>query len=627
MCGICGFTSINPWGSRGQHILRAMSGFIGHRGPDDEGYYLGENIGLSSRRLSIVDLVTGHQPISNEDESLWLVANAEIYNYRMLRRHLERGGHLFRTRTDVEVIIHAFEEFGDACVDHFNGMFAFAIWDERRRRLLLSRDRLGIKPLYYWSGEGSLVFGSEAKAVVAHPDVPPDIDAVALDHFLTLEYTPNDRSIFKDVYKLPPGHQLVVEDGNPHLHQYWDIPVLATPGDKNECTDAVVGLLRDAVRLRLMSDVPVGASLSGGVDSSAIVSLMSEFVDGPIPTFSIGFEDATYDELPYARAMARYLGTDHSEETVRSDLADLVEQLVSQLDEPLADFSIVPTYLLCRLASRSVKVMLCGDGGDELFAGYDTYVAQHADHLYHHLPQRLRRRVLPALARRIPPQPGKKGLINKTKRFVDGASLAPSLRPTRWMVFLSEGEKSALYNPALRATLKSTDPTSIIESYFKRASGRPLLAQQQYVDIKTYLVDDILTKVDRMSMAASIEARVPMLDHRIVELAVNLPSHMKLRLGQTKVLLRRAMTDRLPKSVLRKPKQGFSMPVKHWLRGPLRLLMTDTLSAATMGWGEYFRTECIELWISEHLSGRVDHSHRLWALMVFGLWRDSLSSL
>lgn len=624
MCGICGVVSSDPNRFTDKTILKRMCRVIRHRGPDDEGYYVDDYAGLGMCRLSIIDLTMGQQPVTNEDETLWLVFNGAIYNYRQLRCRLERKGHVFASKSDTEVIVHSFEEYGDECVKRLNGMFAFAVWDTGRRRLLLARDRLGIKPLYYWAAEGRLVFGSELKAVVAHPGVPRNIDLIALDQFLTLEYIPAQRTIFKDVRKLPPGHRLVFQDGRFSVEQYWDIPYVETPRDEATCVEALAELIGDAVRLRLVSDVPLGAFLSGGIDSSTVVGFMDEALAAPVRTFSIGFEDETYNELPYARAVAAHFGTDHREEILLPDITDLAKRLVGHLDEPLGDFSIFPTYLVSRLASHSVKVVLSGDGGDELFGGYDTYVAQYFDGLYQWLPARFRQEILPSLMARVPPGPSKKGLVNKAKRFVEGATLPSPLRHTRWMVFLSDEDRAALYQPALRTALDGATPASVIEGHFRQATQADSLARQQYVDIKTYLVDNILTKVDRMSMATSIEARVPLLDHRIVEFAVNLPRRMKLRRGQTKVILRQVMADRLPKVVLKRPKQGFSIPMKHWLRGPLRPLMAGLLSGDCVRRRGYFRPECIARWVSEHLESRANHSHRLWALMVFELWQQSL---
>lgn len=619
MCGICGVVSRLPGQIVDEKILRQMGQVLSHRGPDDEGYYIDRQVGLGMSRLSIIDLTTGRQPISNENRSLWVVFNGEIYNYRELTRELQQKGHVFISKSDTEVIVHAYEEYGERCVEYFNGMFAFAIWDASQQRLFLARDRLGIKPLYYWVDRSQIIFGSELKALLVHPAVPRNLDFVALDQFLTLEYVPAPRTIFSGVCKLPAGHRLTFHDGRLNVEQYWDISPREIPEDESTCVEMLGQLIHDAVRLRMVSDVPLGAFLSGGIDSSTIVACMSKASSVPINTFSIGFEDASYNELPFARAVATHFGAKHTEEVLEPDIAALAECLVGHLDEPLGDFSIFPTYLVSKLAAQSVKVVLSGDGGDEIFGGYDTYLAQQVDHFYRWLPAALRQKVLPVLVDRVPPQPAKKGFINKTKRFVEGAALPASLQHSRWMMFLNDAEKNQLYQPALRDKLNG-DTTSLLLEYFDQAARLEPLARQQYVDIKTYLAENILTKVDRMSMAVSLEARVPLLDYRIVEFALSLPPHLKLRRGQTKVILRRAMGGQLPETVLNKPKQGFSIPLKRWLCGPLQPLMMDLLNVDVVRRRGYFQIETVTRWISEHLGGRANHSHRLWGLMVFELW-------
>ncbi|MCB0195118.1 MAG: asparagine synthase (glutamine-hydrolyzing) [Anaerolineae bacterium] len=629
MCGICGYISLDNDNAVHESVLKNMCRTMRHRGPDDEGYYVDANAGIGMRRLSIIDLSTGHQPITNEDGSLWIVFNGEIYNYRELRNRLESKGHRFSTQTDTEAIVHAYEEYGEDCVTHLNGMFGFAIWDKNNRRLFLARDRLGIKPMYYWVSGDRLYFGSELKAVIAHPDVPRELNPIALNHFLTLEYIPAPWTILKDVKKLPAGHTLTFQKGKCDIKQYWDIGYQQMPKTDEECIEALTSLIKDAVNLRLVSDVPLGAFLSGGIDSSTIVSFMSELMSEPVKTFSIGFGDRTYNELPYARAVAAHFGTDHYEEFLEPDILPMVERLVGHLDEPFGDFSIFPTYLVSEVARRHVTVVLSGDGGDELFGGYDTYIAQsYADRYYQYLPRPIRQGVLPALMDKLPPQPAKKGLINKAKRFVEGGALSPSLQHTRWMTFMNDKDKNQLFNSDFRLTMNGNTPAALIENYFSRVSHLDPLAQQQYVDVKTYLVDDILTKVDRMSMAPSIEARVPLLDHRIVEFALNLPPHLKMNSGRTKVILRKIVENRLPDVILNKPKEGFSIPIKHWLRGPLNPLMMDLLSPDTIKQRNYFQPQCVAGWIDEHLNSKANHSHRLWALMVFELWhRQALDNV
>lgn len=621
MCGICGIATV-AGDPVDEQLLHAMNNTMVHRGPDDVGYYCAGSVGLGVRRLSIIDLSTGHQPIANEDGTIHVAHNGEIYNFEQLRAQLEQKGHVFQTRTDTEVIIHAYEEYGSACVEHFNGMFAFAVWDERRQRLLLARDRLGIKPLFYHVSPHRLLFASELKAILAHPNVPRDINLLALDQFLALEYIPAPATIFEHIHKLPPGHLLLWEQGRVRTEQYWDIPVAPITLSEEECAEKLGELLEDAVRLRMIADVPVGAFLSGGIDSSTIVSYMSRLSDVPVRTFSVGFDDASYNELPYARLVARQFETIHHEELIDPHISDIAANLVRHFDEPFADCSIFSTYLVSAAARGSVKVVLSGDGGDEIFAGYDTYVAQRLATYYERwLPTALRERALPRLMQLIPPQPQKKGLVNKAKRFIEGGALSPALQHTRWMIFIPTVEKRQLYHPDVRHALNGAGAEASLKRFFGQNSGRDALAQQQYADIKTYLADDILAKVDRMSMAVSLEARVPLLDHRIVELALNLPPEMKLKGMETKAILRRTMAQTLPQEILERPKEGFSVPLKHWLGNELRPLMTDLLSHDSLRAHSYFNPDCVSRWVDEHITGRANHSHRLWALMVFELWR------
>ena len=620
MCGICGIVLFQPERPADLSILQRMNQSLRHRGPDDEGYYQDSQASLAMRRLSIIDLHTGQQPISNERGDIWVVYNGEIYNFQSIRSELQARGHIFKTQTDTEIIVHAYEEYGDDCVKYFNGMFAIALWDARRRKLFLARDHVGIKPLYYWVGQDKLVFGSELKALILHPDVPRRINLQALDLFLALEYIPAPHTIYEEIFKLLPGHSLVLEEGQLKSIQYWDVPYQPNRQSKAECAEMLSGLLSDAVRIRLVSDVPLGAFLSGGIDSSTVVGYMSRSMTEPVQTFSIGFEDSTYNELPYAEAVANHFSTNHHVEVLNPDYANLAEELVCQYDEPFADTSIFPTYLVSKVARQKVKVALSGDGGDELFAGYDTYLAEKMNRYYGRLPDALRQNLLPKFAHWLPPQPAKKGWVNKVKRMVEGGALHPALQHTRWMIFMNQGEKNSLYSSSLRAALQDDLTASVLRGYFEKADGFDRLAQQQYVDIKTYLVDDILVKVDRMSMAVSLEARVPLLDHRIVEFAMNLPPHMKLNGSRTKSILRDAVKDLVPGLVLEKPKEGFSIPMKHWLCTSLKPMMLDLLSKESLQKHGYFDHQVVARWVQEHLDGRVNHSHRLWALMVFELW-------
>ncbi len=624
MCGIFGATSVRAEAFVDEAALQRGCDALRHRGPDDEGIFLDGYTGLGIRRLSIVDISGGRQPQSNEDGSLHIVYNGELYNFRELRSQLQQRGHAFRTQSDTEVVLHAFEEFGPACLAQFNGMFAFAIWDATNRRLFLARDRLGIKPLYYWSDGIRLVFASELRALISHRAVPRDIDTAALDLFLTLEYIPSPRTIFRSVKKVPAGHFLTFSAAGIRDVEYWDVPAAGGTANSAPNPEELTALIDDAVKCRLIGDVPAGALLSGGIDSSTVVAAATQHVEAPLKTFSIGFDDASYNELADARAVSRHFSTDHSEDILRSDISGLAEKLITRIDEPIADFSVFPTYLVSKLARRSVKVAMTGDGGDEVFGGYDTYVAEDLEKKYRRLPEFLRQTVLPRIADRVPPQQQKKGLVNKSKRFIEGAALPASLRHVRWMVFLTERDKSRLYTTGFDDVVRPDNCHDLFHRYFDKCDERDDLAVLQYADLKTYLVDNILTKVDRMSMAASLEARVPFLDHRIVEYMFRQPQSARISGGRTKVLLRNAMRDVLPGFVLQKPKQGFSIPLKQWLCGPLSTMMKDTLSATAIRRQGYFDPTCVADWIEEHENAVANHSHRLWALTVFGMWLDSV---
>jgi asparagine synthase (glutamine-hydrolysing) len=623
MCGINGIVYSDPQRPVNYDDLKRMCRTMVHRGPDDEGFYVRGNAGLAMRRLNVIDLVTGHQPIGNEDGRVQIVFNGEIYNFPELRTAMEKKGHRFATNTDTEAIVHLYEEYGADCVDKLNGMFAFAIWDERDGSLFLARDRLGVKPLYYFVDDHGLVFGSELKALLAYKNIPRRLSLEALDAFLTAEYIPAPLSIFDGVYKLPPAHRLFFRNGKVSTDRYWHLQFDTMRGTEEEFSERLVALLKDAVRIRLISDVPLGAFLSGGVDSSTVVCLMSEIMDRPVKTFSIGFEDPSYNELEYARAVAEKLGTEHHEMTIQPDVVHLVQDLVRYLDEPLADVSVFPTYLVSQLARRHVTVALSGDGGDELFAGYDWYVAGKLASYYDKLPGFVKRGWVPAIVGSIPPSAQKKGLSNKLKRFVEGSLLPESLQHFRWSMFASEATKKRLYSEDLRRSLGQSSGYERFLGHLEPCANADPLWQQQVADIGTYLPDDILVKVDRMSMANSLEARGPFLDYRVVEFAAGLPSHFKLKGFQTKYLLKRCMASRLPETILNRKKEGFSIPMKNWLKQELRPLMQDVLSPARMQRSGFFNGSYVQRLITEHLDGVANHSHQLWSLMMFEIWQDS----
>lgn len=620
MCGICGILEKN--GTKvDQHLLKTMNNAIAHRGPDDAGYYIDTSIGLAMRRLSIIDLETGHQPIHNEDETIWIVFNGEIYNYQTLRRNLESKGHEFMTRSDTEVILHLYEEMGDECISQLNGMFAFAIWDSNMKRLFLARDRLGIKPLHYAERDGTFLFGSEIKSILQDPRLPRNVNKHALQEYLGFEYVPGSETMFEGIFKLLPGCTLTVEKGQTTVKRYWDLRYPST------CTlpeDAIANelyeRLKKSITMRLMSDVPLGAFLSGGIDSSSIVGMMSQATDRTIQTFSIGFDDVSYNELEYAQKVATLFNTEHHERIITPDVTELVRTALQYLDEPLADVSIFPTYLISREATSKVKVVLSGDGGDELFAGYDWYRASRADAVaYQHIP-RMIKNAIKGIADIVPATSKKKGTINEFKRFVEGASLPSELHHLRWQYFITENERIALLSEPMRETGSCDIPPNPVNEYYARNSAPNSLAREQYVDLKMYLPDDILTKVDRMSMACSLEARVPFLDYTLVEFAATIPSYLKLRGTLTKYILKKAMGRLLPRDILYRKKQGFSIPMKNWLRDELQDFMLDTLSSKRICEMGFFNPDYIEKITRQHLEGRRNNAHQIWSLMLFNLW-------
>jgi len=621
MCGICGVTYFDRERNVSELEVKGMCDVIRHRGPDDQGWITKGNYGIGMRRLSIIDLFTGRQPIANEDGSIWIVFNGEIYNHMELRDELVKKGHTFQTKCDTEAIVHAYEEYGEDCPKKLNGMFGFAILDQKKQTLFLARDRLGIKPLYYYHDSGKFAFGSELKSILQVENIPREVDKRALDIFLTFEYIPSPYSIFEGIRKLPPGHSLTLKDGRITIKEYWDLRFDEKETPEDDLCEQLLDLFQDAVKIRLMSDVPLGAFLSGGIDSSAIVAMMSRVMDRPVKTFSIAFKEDTYNESPYAQQIADRFNTEHHVEVIEPNALELTEKLVGFLDEPFGDFSIFPTYLVSKMARKHVTVSLSGDGGDELFAGYDTYIANKAGRAYERLPGLLRGAMHPIL-NRIPPTEKKKGLINRAKRFVEGMQLPPDLEHTRWMIFLQEAEKPKLYSDDLQDVLNGSDSFEFIRSYFNRVNTTDPLNRQLYVDIKSYLVDDILVKVDRMSMATSLETRVPFLDHRFVEFTATIPSRLKLQGKSTKYLLKKAMQGILPPEILNRGKEGFSIPIKNWLKTDLKSLMLEVLEPQKIKREGFFNANYVEQLKKEHLSGKKNHSHRLWSMMVFGIWQN-----
>ncbi len=633
MCGICGLISLDGENIVAESAVRRMTAAQRHRGPDDNGYLCAPGIGLGFCRLAILDLTpAGNQPMSNEDRRVWLVFNGEIYNFQELVPSLEHAGHRFRSRSDSEVIIHAYEQWGTACLDRFNGMFAFAIWDGRNRSVFIARDRLGVKPLYYWSNGTNFAFSSELKALLALPEVPRRLNLQALRSYLEYEYVPAPESIFYGIQKLPAGHYLQIQlDGSArgcltvdwHPRQYWDVHFQDLETNErsiDEYAQELRTLLKAAVARRLISDVPLGVFLSGGIDSSSIVALMTEVSTERPKTFSIGFEEKTFSELDYAQVVARHFDTEHHVEMLRPDANDLIPTIASILDEPFADASALPTYLVSRMARQQVTVALSGDAGDELFAGYDWYRAQKlASVSVDHLPRGIREQ-LSAFASRIPPTSKKKGLSNIGRRFLDGAVLPPEMQHARWQTFWQDDDLAQLLLIPENGRIRTAGQQFL--ELFAASGSRNALDQQQYADIKRYLPDDILFKVDRMSMAVSLETRGPFLDYTLVEFAARLPASLRLRGLSGKYLLKRAMRDVLPRQILYRPKLGFNIPYKNWLRHELRELLLDALSSAHLHRQGLFQPRYVQTLIHEHLEGVRDHAHRLWQLLMFQLWAE-----
>ncbi len=607
-----------------------MNERIVHRGPDDDGYYLQGDVGLAARRLSIIDLETGHQPLPSHSKKNWITYNGELYNFQELRKELREKGYKFRTKTDTEVVVNLYEEYGIEFVKKLRGMFVVGIYDIKNHRLVLSRDHIGIKPLYYYiqPGNKNLVFGSEIKSILEYPGVEREIDPQALDYFLTLEYIPAPYSIFKGIRKLPAGHILTYENGKLHIRKYWDAadvePVNGSALEFEALKEKFHHLLNESVKMRMISDVPLGAFLSGGIDSSAIVSSMASQSESRIKTFSIGFEEKSYSELKYSDIVSNKFGTDHYTKNLSPDINELVLFLADFWDEPLGDFSNFPTYLVSKTAREKVTVVLSGDGGDEIFGGYEHYIAQKIARTIDFALFRPFHKLLAKTTHLFPPSKLKKGFVNRVKRFSEGLENSYTNRHFRWMIFLSDFQKTKLYSPGFLTEdfLKKLPQRVPFATYFENSKCYEGINRDLYLDFKTYMVDNILVKVDRMSMATSLEARVPLLDYKMVEFAFSLPSHFKVRGSVTKWFFKKAMEGILPDEIIYRRKEGFSIPIKNWLKDELKDLMMEYLSEKRVKEAGFFNYTYIKKLIDEHLNAKQNHAHRLWALILFSLWRE-----
>jgi asparagine synthase (glutamine-hydrolysing) len=626
MCGICGIAAIDAVGTVDEDALLGMVQLLRHRGPDEQGIYNDGCVGLGSCRLSIIDLAGGRQPIGNEDKSAWIVFNGEIYNYRELRTYLQKRGHIFSTQTDTEVILHLYEEFGSDCVQKLNGIFAFAIWDTLRREVFVARDRMGVKPLYYTQVAGHLIFGSELKALLVHPKVVRDIDPVSLNEYLSYEYVPTPRTIIRDVYRLEPGHTLSYSSRGLDIRQYWDVSLARSesrpPVDWRDYSADLDDVLKRAVAKELVSDVPVGVLLSGGIDSATVTAMMVEAYPGTVDSFSIGFEEATFDESPYARLAARHLGTRHHELILTSRMAaQMVPNLVDFLDEPFGDSSLIPTFLLSRFAREHVKVVLGGDGGDELFAGYPTLVAHRLIEYYERLvPWTMRAYVMPQLINRMPVSFGNISFDFRVRRFLSGRGVSLQARHHRWLGAFVDEEKTALLQDWLKPVLQDTYAQAYVHA--RECDAQLPLNRIIYDDMKMYLEGDILFKVDRASMAASLEVRVPFLNRDVVSYVTGLPLGLKLHRLTGKYVLKKCMEHKLPHEIIRRPKKGFNMPVAYWLSSDLRDLTLDMLSEERINRQGFFDYAYVKHLLDDHFTRRRDRRKLLWTLLMFQLWYE-----
>lgn len=627
MCGICG--QLNPDGRPvSRDALAAMNAVIRHRGPDSDGFHVAGRVGLAMRRLAILDLAGGDQPIANERGDVHVVFNGEIYNYPTLRPNLEARGHVFRTHADTEAIVHLYEEYGVDCVRHLRGMFAIALWDETRGRLLLARDRFGKKPLYHAEHAGTLLFGSEIKSILAFPGFPREADLEAIDLYLTLQYVPDPLSGFRHVRKLPPAHRLVWEAGQTRIERYWDLPFEPKQDhDEAALVEDLRTRLREAVRIRLLSDVPLGAHLSGGIDSSLIVGLMAE-AGGTVKTFSIGFEEERFSELEHARVVAQRFATDHHEFTVAyGDVPAIMEKLVTHFDEPFADSSALPMWHLSRLTREHVTVALNGDGGDELFAGYQRYRLDRFANLYARLPRAVTQSLIPALlksAREPVNVPIEQNWLAGLKRLAQVADTPAEASIVRWGSYFNETQKAALWRPEFTARRACPNAAEFLARVFRGAPAASFLDRTLYTDLATYLAGDLLVKADRMTMAHSLEGRSPLLDQELAEWVARLPINMKLRGRTHKYLLRKACAGLLPDSILGRGKQGFGVPLGAWFRGPLAGFARERLCDPAARVAALFQESELTRLMQDHVTGTTDHGKRLWTLLMLELWLSEL---
>ncbi|MBK7706939.1 MAG: asparagine synthase (glutamine-hydrolyzing) [Acidobacteria bacterium] len=621
MCGIVGFVNNNGRAADRSAVER-MNTAIVHRGPDDDGFYVNENVALAMRRLAIIDLAGGHQPMFNTDRSKVIVFNGEIYNFQELRADLEKLGDKFYTNSDTETIVHLYDRYGADCISYLRGMFAFAIWDETDRSLFIARDRVGKKPLLYaHRPNGDLVFGSEFRALLEHPDVPRDVDYEAIDSYLTYLCVPAPQTAFAAIRKLEPGHWLRWKDGKVETKRYW-LPDFSgkIKIDETEAIEETTRILKEATRLRMISEVPLGAFLSGGVDSSAVVALMAQLSDRPVKTFSIGFEEQDFSELKYAKRVAEHVGAEYNEFIVRPNALEILPTLVRHYGEPYADSSAIPTYYVSKETRQFVTVALNGDGGDESFAGYERYAAMRIAEIYHRIPRALRRALIEAPIGLVPTSELKKSRVRDAQRFLKAASLDRNERYLRWMSTFTAEAKSSIYSSEFAGRLNGADVGRFLDQWFGRANGTGILDSTLLTDQMTYLPNDLLVKVDIASMANSLEARSPFLDHKVIEFAASLPENLKMKRFETKSLLKKVAARLVPREVIYRRKMGFGVPVGKWFRGEMKGFVRDVLLSDSSLKRGLFKPLEVTRYVDEHTSAARDHTYQIWTLLMLELW-------
>lgn len=621
MCGIVGFVNADLR-SANREVLERMNACIIHRGPDDDGFYIHENIGLAMRRLSIIDLAGGKQPIHNHDKTKWIVFNGEIYNYRELRQDLEKRGHSFYTNSDTEAIVHLYDEYGADCVDYLRGMFVFAIWDESEKSLFVARDRVGKKPLLYsHQSNGDLIFGSEFTALLKHPSVSREVDYAAIDSYLSYLCVPAPQTAFRQIRKLEPAHWLLWKNGKIETKRYW-LPDFTSKIEisEAEAIEETTRILREATKLRLISEVPLGAFLSGGVDSSTIVALMAQESLSPVKTFSIGFEEQDFSELKYAKKVAESVGAEYHEFIVRPDALEVLPSLIEHYGEPFADSSAIPTYYVSKETRKYVTVALNGDGGDESFAGYERHAAMKIAEFYNRFPQFARKLFVETPARFFPTSELKRSRFRDVKRFLQAASLPRTERYFRWLSTFNRDAKKELYEPEFAKIVAGQNPSSFMDKWFAKANGSGVLDAMLLTDIQTYLPNDLLVKVDIASMANSLEARSPFLDHKVIEFAASLPENMKMQRFETKSLLKKVAARLVPREVVYRPKMGFGVPVGNWFRGEMKNFVREVLLSDKALARGIVKSEMLKRYVSEHTTGQRDHTFQIWTLLMLELW-------